>query len=116
MGAENSSLPGAYIRVYKTSLIFADVDLQLNPLPIQVFDQDNGSANTLVTTTTAGSNSETLSSGSGLDTVAVGGASTAEINYPARYFLSERRRLKFKEVHYFDHPKFGAILGVWPSE
>jgi hypothetical protein len=32
------------------------------------------------------------------------------------YFISEKRRLKFKEVHYFDHPKFGAILGVWPAE
>ncbi|MGB5706866.1 MAG: CsiV family protein [Arenicellales bacterium] len=32
------------------------------------------------------------------------------------FFISEKRRVKFKEVHYFDHPKFGAILTVWPVE
>lgn len=32
------------------------------------------------------------------------------------FFISEKRRVKFKEVHYFDHPKFGAILTVWPAE
>lgn len=31
------------------------------------------------------------------------------------YFINEKRRLKFKEVHYFDHPKLGAILTVWPA-
>ena len=31
------------------------------------------------------------------------------------YFIGEKRRLKFKEIHYFDHPRFGAILGVWPA-
>jgi len=30
------------------------------------------------------------------------------------YFIKERRRIKFQEVHFFDHPKFGAILTVWP--
>ncbi len=30
------------------------------------------------------------------------------------YFIHEKRRVKFKEVHYFDHPRFGAILTVWP--
>lgn len=30
-----------------------------------------------------------------------------------QYFISEKRRLKFKQVHYFDHPLYGAILGVW---
>jgi hypothetical protein len=116
MGAENSTLPGAYIRVYKTSLIFADVDLQLNPFPVQEFDQNNGSATALATPTSADSNSQELSTDPELETATAAGVSAAEINYPARFFLSERRRLKFKEVHYFDHPKFGAILGVWPSE
>ena len=32
------------------------------------------------------------------------------------YYLSEKRRVKFGEVHYFDHPRFGAIVGVWPAE
>jgi hypothetical protein len=32
------------------------------------------------------------------------------------YFISEKRRLKFKEVHYFDHPRFGALVAVWPAD
>ncbi len=32
------------------------------------------------------------------------------------YFINEKRRVKFKEVHYFDHPKFGVLLTVWPVE
>lgn len=34
---------------------------------------------------------------------------------PAHYFIAEKRRLKFQQVHYFDHPHFGAILGVWQA-
>lgn len=30
------------------------------------------------------------------------------------YFIDERRRIKLKEVHYFDHPKFGVVLIVVP--
>ena len=30
------------------------------------------------------------------------------------YFLKERRRVKFREVHFLDHPKFGVLLTVWP--
>ena len=30
------------------------------------------------------------------------------------YFLKERRRVKFREVHFLDHPKFGILLTVWP--
>ncbi len=33
-----------------------------------------------------------------------------------QYFLQEKRRLKLEEVHYFDHPKFGAVLTVRPIE
>ena len=61
-----------FIRVYKTSLIYADLHLGLrdsfSPTPTPL------------------------------------------------YFIDEKRRLKFKEVHYFDHPHFGAILTVWPAE
>ena len=70
LGLANTSLVYGFVRVYKTSLIYADIDLQYSPLP---FD-----------------------------------------NLPEHYFLSEKRRLKFKEVHYFDHPKVGVILGIWP--
>ena len=30
------------------------------------------------------------------------------------YFLQERRRVKFREIHFLDHPKFGMLFGVWP--
>lgn len=30
------------------------------------------------------------------------------------YFIKERRRIKFREVHFIDHPKFGILLTVWP--
>ncbi|MGR3914655.1 MAG: peptidoglycan binding protein CsiV [Gammaproteobacteria bacterium] len=32
-----------------------------------------------------------------------------------QYFLSEKRRLRFGQIHYFDHPLFGVLLGVWPA-
>ena len=30
------------------------------------------------------------------------------------YFIDERRRVKFDEVHFFDHPKFGVLVSVRP--
>lgn len=39
---------------------------------------------------------------------------SAERIYLPYYFLKERRRVKFREVHYLDHPKFGVLLTVWP--
>ena len=33
---------------------------------------------------------------------------------PVRYQLVENRRVKFKELHYFDHPKFGVLATVYP--
>jgi len=86
LGLADSSLTG-FIRVYKTSLIYADIDLQFSP---------------------ESPSSATLPDGSSA-------LSTPPDNLPEHYFLSEKRRLKFKEVHYFDHPKFGAIVGIWPS-
>lgn len=38
----------------------------------------------------------------------------AEQNLQPYYFLKERRRVKFREVHFLDHPKFGVLLTVWP--
>lgn len=67
----NSRIQGA-IRVYKTSLIFADVALGLTDV---LEDPDK-----------------------------------------PLYFINEKRRLKFKEVHYFDNPRFGTLLTVWPAE
>lgn len=37
-----------------------------------------------------------------------------ERQFDVRYTLSEKRRLKLNEIHYFDHPMFGAILQVRP--
>ena len=39
---------------------------------------------------------------------------SAERNPQPYYFLKERRRVKFREVHFLDHPKFGILLTVWP--
>ncbi len=86
LGLADSSLTG-FIRVYKTSLIYADIDLQFSP--------ESASSTTLPDWSSA--------------------LSPSPDNLPEHYFLSEKRRLKFKEVHYFDHPKFGAIVGIWPS-
>ena len=65
-----SGLQG-FIKIYKTSLIFADLNLGLIDPSIDPM-------------------------------------------LPS-YFIGEKRRLKFKEIHYFDHPRFGAIVAVWPS-
>ena len=39
---------------------------------------------------------------------------STERNTQPYYFLKERRRVKFREVHFLDHPKFGILLTVWP--
>ena len=91
-GTEDTTLPFGFIRVYKTSLIFADIDIQLSPVSLQPLP---GSY--------------------------TGEISENEINsqnavvefQQSHFFISEKRRLKFEEVHYFDHPRFGAIIGVW---
>ena len=96
LGDELSAMPFGYIRVYKTSLIFADIDLQLSPL------------NTGFQEFSSLPEAEP-------DPAVESGSEFRKPEIP-HYFLSEKRRLKFEEVHYFDHPKFGAIIGVWPKE
>ena len=34
---------------------------------------------------------------------------------PAPYRLTEERRIRSQELHYFDHPKFGALVRVVPA-
>ncbi len=34
---------------------------------------------------------------------------------PAPYRLTEQRRIRSQELHYFDHPKFGALVRVVPA-
>ncbi|MEM7194768.1 MAG: CsiV family protein [Pseudomonadota bacterium] len=105
LGVPGSPLDLGFIRIYKTSLIFADIDLKVRleriGLPQPVSSELTQTAE--------------LSSNPSLNSV----ENTLQPAPVARiqdFFLSEKRRLKFKEVHYFDHPLFGAILGVWPSE
>jgi len=93
LGVENSIIPRGFVHVYRTSLIFVDIDIQLSPItPVLIPNAD----------------------------VNIDGGfaiyqSKYEIQSP-HYFISEKRRLKFSEIHYFDHPKFGVIMGVWPFE
>ncbi len=97
-GTADSSLPYGFIRVYKTSLIFADIDIQYSPTRPEVFVNDH-----TVIDADADSNEYLISPDTNL-----------EFQQP-HFFISEKRRLKFKEIHYFDHPSFGVILSVWPS-
>ena len=89
LGADNALVSG-FVRIYTTSLIYADLALQLSPPLVAVaYPRFDDSDPTAVVD---------------LDTVA----------RQPHYFIAEKRRLQFKQIHYFDHPYFGAILGVWP--
>ncbi len=98
LGLVDTPLPYGFIRVYKTSLIYADIDLQFSPTPVHNIlpPLSSGAA----TSATTRSQIETLS--------------PAPPDLPEHYFLSEKRRMKFGEIHYFDHPKFAVVLGIWP--
>ena len=87
----------AFLKIYKTSLIFADLNMGLianAPIP------------------TANSNEQTALQSNQQNTLNVSTKSSAP---GPLYFVNEKRRLKFKEIHYFDNPRFGAIIGVWPG-
>lgn len=48
---------------------------------------------------------------------AAGGALSGGVeNDGIIYRLNERRRVKLSETHYFDHPKFGALVRVAPAK
>lgn len=81
-----SRLSGS-MRVYGDYLLFVDIDLKIK-LPARAED-------------------------TGYTTV-IGGASTSEplSDGIETFHLSERRRIKLEEIHYFDHPYFGAIVSV----
>ncbi len=100
LGLANTSLAYGFVRVYKTSLIYVDIDMQYSP--------GNPTGNTLSTL------SSILSTPITAEAQTDSNSSLPFDNLPEHYFLSEKRRLKFKEVHYFDHPKVGVILGIWP--
>lgn len=108
IGRPGSALSAGFVRVYRTSLIFADIDLQLSPLTWSPW-------------TTTPETSPPLQTPELLESTELEQAGTISVNQPAAqkrqpyFFISEKRRLKFKEVHYFDHPEFGVILTVWPA-
>ncbi len=102
IGDESTTMPLGFLRVYKTALIFADLHLQLSPT--------NNFNTTVQQQSIASFEAEQI------DQITEQIADY-EADYEAEiphYFIAEKRRLKFKEIHYFDHPKFAAILGVWP--
>ena len=96
LGITGSSLPDGFVKVYKTSLIFADIDMQYSPTTLAQLSAPN-----------------TPSTNSDLNNLPPPSPAAQQ---PAYFFIAEKRRLKFKEIHYFDHPMFGVIIGVWPSE
>lgn len=40
----------------------------------------------------------------------------SEPSGPAIYRINEQRRIKTQETHYFDHPRFGALVRIVPVE
>ncbi len=117
IGTELSVLPNAFIRVYKTALIYVDLDLQLSPesgaYPVYV-DPDNPLGESQIDN--SGIENPILAEAeNSLDLDQTLSSRPIELQQ-AHYFISEKRRLKFNEVHYFDHPRFGVILGIWPEE
>lgn len=83
-GSTDTELITGLARFYKTALIHVDVDLKFSPTTIQ-------SPNYVTS---------------------FNGSNNVGTEQP-HYFISENRRLKFNNIHYFDHPYFGVILGVW---
>ncbi len=117
IGNLNSPLSAGFIRVYKTSLIFVDVDLQLTPtfyVPALTNSAANLSENELLSSAEA--NLTTTVGEENMHPLQTAHPKPVSIEQQQPYFfISEKRRLKFKEVHYFDHPEFGVIMGVWPG-
>ena len=106
--ASNDGRMKGYLRIYKTSLIFADLLLSLKgELPVKL------------NRSTSQTTDATAQSGIGISSINLANTSTAPTLKPVvapDYFIKQKRQLKFKEVHYFDHPKYGAILTVWPTD
>ncbi|MYD77252.1 MAG: hypothetical protein F4244_11770 [Gammaproteobacteria bacterium] len=118
LGIEGTRLPFAYVRVYRTSLLFADLALQLSPenpviLPMEdLFEPIPEEPDTplLLPTVPIEISDEDISDEIDPEIL------PEEIPDVPHYFLFEKRWIKFNEVHYFDHPAFGVILGIWPHE
>lgn len=110
-GTADSLLPYGFIKVYKTTLIFADINVQYSPLTLTGFTDTNTVTTARIDT---GANEDLSVTDTGL--AGTNSADTMSEPQQPHFFISEKRRLKFKEIHYFDHPLFGVIIGVWSSE
>ncbi len=103
LGIAGSTLPNGFIRVYKTALIFVDINLHLIPsVPSATGSALAGPAD--ITRETPNQSHNRF----------ITDIENRPYQQP-QYFLSEKRRLKFTQIHYFDHPRFGVIMGVWPA-
>ncbi len=120
LGHPGTALAAGFVRIYTTSLIYADLHLQLSPLlPVPVpdysvlndFDGLAAEADAKAADADAhlGVNVSVDKTGADAEILSV-------TSQQPHYFIAEKRRLKFKQVHYFDHPLFGAILGLWETE
>jgi len=96
-GATTDRLTGS-VTVYGDYLLFVDVNLRAE------FPRERGVR-------------ETDSSGEeGFVSLLGSGERDAEERGPDVYHLSEKRRIKLEEFHYFDHPYIGAIVSVTRHE
>jgi len=91
----SSRLSGS-LRVYGDYLLFVDIDLKVT-LPRRAED------------------SPTADADRSLSPTVIGGTPISSNDPDSRFgvfHLSEKRRIKLEEFHYFDHPRFGAIVSV----
>lgn len=88
LGSAETALSAGFVQVYTTALIFANVDLQLSPILPSPADSE------------------------GIDEFSLTDTPAAQ----PHFFITEKRRIKFNQIHYFDHPYFGALLGIWPID
>lgn len=106
-GNTNANLEG-WVRIYLKTYIFAELDLTLNN--DQVGFRAGAQSTRSNVLTNPGTNTDT---GPFANTT---GSATDSLFSNAPFRLREKRRVKFREVHYFDHPRFGVILTVQPAE
>ena len=109
LGTEQTKLPYALVKVYKTALIYAHISLQFSPTGL--IDSPHGQTSPDYDSFSFNINNLTLAT---VDNQTY--PDTPATSPTPHYFISEKRRVKYNEIHYFDHPGFGAIVGVWPAE
>lgn len=116
VGVEGSRLSHAYFRIYKTSLLFADIALQLSTDRPVLKPNFNLPEFTIKDQQTALFSPEPIEEDSDFNLGFLFDSWSQAETENTHYFLIEKRRIRFEEIHYFDHPAFGVILGVWSVE